>query len=565
MRQRGQLQIDVGFATSAGRRAENQDFGGVHLGSAREQALQGIVAALADGAGGAGGRAAAELAIRAFLEGYRAQSELAGVGPAAITVLDAYNRWLHAQAQEATELRGAATTFTAALLRGRVATLLHVGDSRAWRLRGETLALLTEDHVALQPDGSPRLLRAVGLERALRLDMSSHRLETHDRFLLSTDGVHGPLPRGALIRLLGRRQAPQADADALVAAALEAGGDDNATALVIDIIAVPTPDYDLIAAEMAALPVLPPPVVGEVVDGFELLRVLAESPTTRLFLARDTQGRGGPEPAALKFPKFEKAGAADRHRFMREVFVGQRIDHAFVGASLPLAEGRQSRLYVAMPYYAGESLEARLSRGPMSVSDAISVACKVGRGLSALHRAGVIHRDIKPQNIVLLADGGVKIIDLGVARLAGLQDLEEAETPGTADFMAPELFEGARGDAFSDQYALGVTLYRMLTGQYPFGETPLGRRPLFGPVPPVSRLRSETPAWLSAAVMRAISLRREARFMDIEELVFQLELGRLRASPLEQPRPLLERNPLLFWQLLCALLAALLVISQLRR
>lgn len=175
MRERGQLQIAVGFATSAGRRAENQDFGGVDLGSAQEQALQGIVAALADGAGGAGGRAAAELAVRAFLEGYRAQSELAGVGPAAMTALNAYNRWLHGQAQAATDFRGAATTFTAAVLRGRAATVLHVGDSRVWRLRGETLALLTDDHVALQPDGSPRLLRAVGLDPALRLDVSSHR------------------------------------------------------------------------------------------------------------------------------------------------------------------------------------------------------------------------------------------------------------------------------------------------------------------------------------------------------------------------------------------------------
>src|ERR1700722_19177956 len=140
MRARGQLQIAVGYASSAGRRSENQDFGGVNLGSAQEQMIQGIVAVVADGAGG-GGRTASELAVRAFLEGYRAQSGLTGIGAAALTALDAYNRWLNAQSQTSSSLQGAATTFSAAVLRGRSVTILHVGDSRAWHLRSDSLAL----------------------------------------------------------------------------------------------------------------------------------------------------------------------------------------------------------------------------------------------------------------------------------------------------------------------------------------------------------------------------------------------------------------------------------------
>ena len=217
-----------------------------------------------------------------------------------------------------------------------------------------------------------------------------------------------------------------------------------------------------------------------------------------------------------------------------------------------------------MPYYQGETLEARLQRRPMGLEEAISVACKIGRGLAAVHRAGVAHRDLKPQNVMLLEGGGVKIIDLGVARLPGLEELDETETPGTADFMAPELYESARGDALSDQYALGVTLYRMLTGAYPHGQALPGGRPLFGPVPPLTRYRSEIPAWLNAAVLRAISLRRDERFGDIDELVFELEHGETRAAPLASPKPLLQRNPVLFWQLLCLVLAILLAISVLR-
>jgi serine/threonine protein phosphatase PrpC len=556
MRQHGRLQLAIGFASSAGRSPDNQDFGAVDLGDAREAELQGVVAAIADGSGGgAGGRIAAELAVRTFLDGYRSQSELAGIGAAAMTTLEPFNLWLHAQAQTAPSLRGAATTFTAAVLRGRNATILHVGDSRAWRLRSDALALLTDDHVALQVDGGQRLLRALGLEPSLRLDVHAQVIEAHDRILLSTDGVHAVLSSSALTRLLGRRQAAQADAEALVAAALEAGGHDNATAIVIDVIEVPAADYSLIVAQMGALPVAPDPRVGDTVDGFELIRVIAESEIARLFLAKD-----GRDLVVLKFPKFERGTDDDRRRFMREVFLGQRIAHPCVGASLALADGRQSRLYVAMPHYLGETLEARLRRRPMDVEEAICVACKVGRGLAALHRAGVAHRDLKPQNVMLLEDGGVKIIDLGVARLPGLEDLDETETPGTADFMAPELYESARGDALSDQYALGVTLYRMLTGAYPHGD-----RPLFGPVPPLTRYRSEIPAWLNAAVLRAISPRRDERFGDVDELVFELEHGKTRAAPLAPPKPLLERNPVLFWRLLCLVLAILLAVSVLRR
>ena len=557
VRSQGQLRIAVGFASSTGRRPENQDFGVIDFGSHSERALQGILAVVADGAGGGnGGRVASELAVRTFIDGYRSQNALAGIAPAALRVLEGYNSWLHAHAQTAPSLRGAATTFTAAVLRGRLATVVHLGDSRAWHFRSGALTPLTDDHVALQSDGGQRLVRALGLEPSLRLDLKSQPIEAHDRLLLSTDGVHQALPRTALIQLLGRRQASQADAEAIVAAAIEEGGHDNATAIVIDIIETPTPDYSALTAEMEALPVPAPPRVGDVVDGFELVREIAESKTAHIFLAKD-----GDELAVLKFPKAEACTDGDRHRFMREVFLGQRITNVHVGRSLPLAEGRQSRLYVASPFHKGGTLEDRLRRGPMRIDETISIACRVGRGLSALHRLGVAHRDVKPQNIMLLDTGEVKIIDLGIARLPGFEEPDEPETPGTADFMAPELFAKARGDALSDQYALGVTLYRMLTAHYPFGETPPGGRPLIGPVAPITRYRADVPAWLNATVLQAMSLRPEDRFGDIDELVFELEHGKARAAPLGGPRPLIERNPVAFWQLLCVVLALFLGLS----
>jgi serine/threonine protein kinase len=246
---------------------------------------------------------------------------------------------------------------------------------------------------------------------------------------------------------------------------------------------------------------------------------------------------------------------------MREVFLGQQIAHPNIVSAVMLEDGHQSRLYLAMPFYEGETLESRIERGPMSIDAVASIGAKIGRGVGALHRAGITHRDLKPSNIMLLADGQVKIIDLGVARLERLDDVAEAESPGTAEFMAPELFDSQRGDASTDQFALGVTLYRMLTCRYPYGQTLPGSRPIYNPAPPVTHYRPDTPSWLNAVVLQAISTRRAGRFADVQEMVFQLERGHALARPLQAPRPLLERKPLLFWQLLCGLLAILLAAS----
>jgi serine/threonine protein kinase len=276
----------------------------------------------------------------------------------------------------------------------------------------------------------------------------------------------------------------------------------------------------------------------------------------RIFMAKD-----GTETVALKFPKWDAVSQEDRDRFMREVFVGRQITHPVLGGSIELAQGRQTSLYLPMPYHKGETLEQRLIRAPLRVDEALSIGHKIGRGLTALHRAGVIHRDINPRNVMVLEDGGIKIIDFGVSRLPNLDDFQEEETPGTADFMAPELFESSRGDPLSDQYALGVTLYRMLTARFPFGETPPGSRPMIGPIPTISHYRKDVPAWLDAVILRAMAPKREDRFGDIDELLFELEHGSKRAAPISPRRPLLDRNPVLFWQILCVLFALLLIVS----
>src|SRR4029079_11326167 len=108
---------------------------------------------------------------------------------------------------------------------------------------------------------------------------------------------------------------------------------------------------------------------------------------------------------------------------------------------------RRSCVYGALPNYSGETLEQRLlRRPPMTLAAGLDIAIKLAKAVAALHRAGVVHRDIKPENVILQPDGGLKLIDLGVARLPHIEDFPASSIPGTPSYMAPELVDGPMGN-----------------------------------------------------------------------------------------------------------------------
>ena len=563
MRSDGELVLAAGFASECGPREDNQDFGGIYLGSPLERARHGSLAAVADGvSGGRGGRMAAELAVRALIEGFYSTPETRGAVQAIQEPLAAYNRWLFAQGQSE-GMRGAATTCTAIALRGRRAHLAHVGDSRAWRFRDGRLTLLTSDHVRPEPDLSHVLIRALGIEHELRLDHRLIDLAEHDRLLLTTDGVHGVLAEKRIAAILAQSASAEAVAEELVAEAGRAGSTDNATALLVDIVRLPAPDHDGILSGLSALPTIEPPGVGRTVDGFRIDRVISEGRYATLLAATDSEDGAR---VALKFPRPAMLSErAIRLAFAREMLIAQRVDSPFVLAAHPVRPDRQTALYGVMPLLEGETLEDRLARDPMSMEKSLAIAIQATRGLAALHRLDVVHRDIKPENIMLLGDGGLKLIDLGVARLPRVGDFREDEIPGTPGYLAPEQFNGAPGDAKTDIFALGVVFYRLFAGTWPYGEQELFQRPRFAPARPPSHYRRDIPSWLDDAILTAINPDRTARFDDAVGLLRRLEGGGpIKSGP---PRfvPLVERDPVRFWQLVSAALGAALVAALLLR
>ena len=562
------VRASTGFASKTGPRKANEDFAGAVVGCELPEPRQEVVAAIADGIGGAkGGRIAAETAVRGFLDGFCDLPQTMEAQRAGARIVSALNGWINTMGRQDPNLSGMGCTLTALVLRGRVAHLLHVGDTRAYRLSGDRLTCLTTDHV--RPDGaggrSHTLNRALGVETEVRLDYATQPIALHDRLLLCSDGVYGFLTDSSIADILRERSAPEDTAGALITSALQSGSTDNCTALVLDVVTLPAVGSGDVNAAILQLPVIPVPIVGETVDGFVLSALISDGRYTRLFGAED-EVEGG--TVALKFPKPQIASVAAYHAaFVREAWVGARVHNPWVGRVIEQPPGRQTCLYTIMPLYQGELLETRLSRSPaLGLEEGRNIAIKLARAVAALHRAGIIHRDIKPDNIILEAGGSLKLVDLGVARVPGLEEFPPENIPGTQAYMAPEMFAGEAGNEATDLYALGVTMFRAFTGEFPYGNLDATNPPRRNRPRDLSALRPDLPAWLQSVLSRAIAADPAQRFDDMSEFAFEMEAGPARApAEIHRPRTLYERAPLQVWQGVAALLALALLVSLLVR
>jgi len=274
------VRASIGFASKTGPRKANEDFAGAVVGCELPEPRQEVVAAIADGIGGAkGGRIAAETAVRGFLDGFCDLPQTMEVQRAGARIVSALNGWINTMGRQDPNLSGMGCTLTALVLRGRVAHLLHVGDTRAYRLSGDRLTCLTTDHVRPDAGGgrSHTLNRALGVETEVRLDYATQPVALHDRLLLCSDGVYGFLTDSSIADILRERSAPEDTAGALVTSALQSGSTDNCTALVLDVVALPAVGSGDVSAAILQLPVIPVPIVGETIDGFVLSALISDA------------------------------------------------------------------------------------------------------------------------------------------------------------------------------------------------------------------------------------------------------------------------------------------------
>ena len=214
-------------------------------------------------------------------------------------------------------------------------------------------------------------------------------------------------------------------------------------------------------------------------------------------------------------------------RFRREARAAARLSHPNVVTVIDAGED-DGHPYIVFEFVAGETLKSRIKRlGRLPVVEAVAYAIEVGRALGAAHAERLVHRDVKPQNVLVDPDGRAKVTDFGIAR--SLEDgglTATGRVLGTTDYVSPEQALGEDVTAQSDIYSLGVVLYEMLTGELPFkGESQVGvaMKHVQDPMPDVQLQRPETSAALAAVVERATAKQLENRYPDVDEMVWELE------------------------------------------
>ena len=208
-------------------------------------------------------------------------------------------------------------------------------------------------------------------------------------------------------------------------------------------------------------------MTGEIIAQYEILEELGRGGMGVVYKARDTKLD---RFVALKFlPPYLTQDPTARDRFIREAKSAAAIEHNHICTIHDITEMDDGRTYIVMSYYSGVALNEKIAEGPIPIEDVIRIGRQTASALAAAHSTGIAHRDIKPGNLIITDSGDVKLVDFGLAKLAGQVDLTKSRsTVGTAAYMSPEQVRGQSVDHRTDLWSLGVVIYEMVTGQRPF-------------------------------------------------------------------------------------------------
>jgi serine/threonine protein phosphatase PrpC len=517
------LRLDIAYHSFQGPRERNEDSVGYAYDS-DPAGLHGVVAAVADGVGSTPrGWMAAQTVVRAVTEDYFSTPATWEPSVAMDRVLRSHNSWIHSQNQRGPEFE-MQTTLTALVVRGRKMTMTHLGDSRCYLLRKGGIQLLSEDHARGIGGGQSILTRSVGADAHVKADYRYELLENDDVLLLMTDGVWGRLRDKEILQLMTQCTSAEEMAKKLCATAEHKQAQDNGTVLALRVLGLDEDAFSALAERMKELP-LPQQLKPSLeLDGLKVLEKIADNGSNQVWRVERLRDK---TVLALKTLTATADDLNARRGMIREAWLASSLDTDSSVQGVP-GEQRASNFYVLYEWVSGETMAQMIqTTDKMEVKEWLRLARGLVRAVSALHRRGVIHRDIKPENLMLRENGKLCILDLGVALTSSAElNVGLERLAGTPSFINPEQWEEQEANEGSDLFAVGVTLFQLLTKQLPYGEIePYQVARYQRGALDLSRLRPDVPMWIGHWLEHALAPQAAQRFQTTEEMLLWLDSG----------------------------------------
>lgn len=552
------LHVTIGEYTSAGIKPFNEDSIGSHVPDEHHQLThKGVCAFVADGVSTAeAGKQASELSIHQFITDYyktpdtwsvehAGQQILAGINSKLYRLSDAYR----------VESKGFLCTFSGVVVKSRTAHVFHVGDSRVYLLRAGELKAITHDHCAYLSKNQLVLSRAVGMDSQIHVDYTALPIENGDVILCTSDGVHDFLDHSTMTDILNAESDVTKASEALYHAALEAGSDDNISAVLMRIDQVSDENIDDFNARLTRLPFPPELEPGMNIDGLHVLEEIYASSRSQLYRVQDIESG---KVFVMKTPSinFEE----DNHyidRFIQEEWIGQRIHSPYVVEVVNLNREKHF-LYYLMESIDGQPLSQWIKHNPMPhPTTAMNIIEQIAEGLKAFHRNDTTHQDLRPSNIMINEDNKLKIVDFGSVYVAGIAEVYKPIVHdgalGTASYADPLYLQGKNPGTQGDLFSLGVMAYELFTHHLPYGseveECTSGQDFDRLRYKSANKYNAIVPMWFDRALEKSVKFDLQERYRTIREFIQDLKYPNpefLRDDPKQE----FTKSPLLFWQMM---------------
>ena len=564
MNKNPELKVSIGFASDKGVKADNEDFFGSLIPKDSLLFYKGITAAIADGMSGSdAGKEASHCCVISFLSDYYSTPDSWSVKQAGQKILSATNTWLYSQGQSRYDsTKGMVSTLSILILKSTTAHIFHIGDSRIYRLRKGNFEQITRDHRVWISREKNYLNRAMGIEPRLEVDYKSLPVERGDLFLMTTDGVHDFIDEKIIRQLLKESTDLTETAERIVQQAITNKSDDNLTCQLFRIDEIPEAREDEIIRRHTNLPFPPPLEPGMIIDGYRIDAELHASKRTQIYRAFDAQNN---RRVILKTPSIIYDD--DTHyieHFLHEEWAGKRLDHENLLKVLK-TDREKSCIYYVTEFIEGVTLRQWLTANPKpDIGEVRKIVEQIAKGLRAFHRMEMLHQDLKPENIMIDNNGIVKIIDFGSVKIAGIAEITPIDhgckenVLGTLNYTAPEYHLGQRGTDKSDLFSLAVITYEMINGALPFGqdmpEKPNAVNLAKLHYVPSFHKNTMVPIWIDGALKKGTSINPQFRYDTLSEFLYDLSTPNSKYLSAKESIPLIDRNPLLFWKSLAAIL-----------